>query len=288
MPKFFQNVIMLHGWICLARSVKKSCYTKLRINRDLLFLEMMDVAWQLSMVPHIVKSLSRCNDARADMMRHSRCHKCCRDDVECVLDMDNLNMGHWQESLLPSGDLVDGALFYCPTNHHVICVRCIRENWWSFKFRNQHLCGCHHPHQPWTLTTAIVAGVPLSNLLKLWSTPYQGHVPSVQQQQEQQHRCASQEMCVPLKRIICPYSLDKLRTPSRERCWCFCCCLLAECGFIDKTPCIQRAAPTPIPPRLPAPGSGFAHIPSLKNLCLHSLSTLDIARVHKLALFPGT
>src|SRR5690349_7851539 len=78
----------------------------------------MDVAWQAWVIPRFVDKLvwgQRCRDLPADMPRHARCDKCGRDDPECVLNINNLHPQHWHDSCLPSGQLVDGALLYCPT-----------------------------------------------------------------------------------------------------------------------------------------------------------------------------
>lgn len=237
----------------------------------------MDAAWQAWVVPRFVDKLvwgQRCRDLPTDMPRYTHCHKCGRDDPECVLDLNNLNPQHWRDSCLSSGELVDGALLYCPTERHVVCVRCIRDNWWSIKARNQSMCGCIE--KPWTLTWAIIANVPLHRILQLWHMPCQKITWPMSKVNPETNRRMWYR---------CPHSLEKvpdfLVWPD-----CLCCHYLAESGFIKHELCKERFIPAPLPSPLPCftkPG-----LASLKSMCLWQLSTLDTQFVRReLSLDPN-
>lgn len=259
----------------LLRKISKTKHESKNAHTKYWALSRMDTAWQLSVVPEFVKHLAQSHNAHDEMQRFQRCDKCHRNDVECILDVDNLNSGHWRESLLPSGDLVDGALFHCPTGKHVICARCIRDNWWSIKARNQGICGC--TERPWTLSMAILAGVSLTHILKLWKAPCQ-NLPARRPRRLNHHFAICKPRREPMR---CPHSLDDLNHPMSDN-WCLCCSALSRYKFIDKTPCALRPAPEPLPPKFPPTAAESKPGPaSLKSMCLWNLSTLETTHVQQ-------
>lgn len=210
----------------------------------------MEYLWRRELVPKMVRQCAHPKlTAHAHMPVHCACHHCGRTDVDGFLDLAALNEDHyWQCYDSHQGQLVGSVLLQCPSGQHVVCVDCVRNNWWRNKMYPGSLCAAPACGS-WTASQLALAGVPLSQLCHFLRTP-----------------CKQEG--------VCP---DSGEPWDGEGCgYCSFCAFMAKHGLL-RGRCSAGSRPPPTPLPVPRRAAGL----SLTAMCRNQLSTQEMCQVQQ-------